>query len=184
MAPPRTFDYELLKKLLKDHPEFGYAEYADALTKDARKTDRYASRILPGAVRRVVCQYRDTWMEEDGIQVPQRGVVYRNLLPPTGSVAPTQRMATPLRYLREIAKQRAGEAPVSENERIIRAAALRWEGRLRENREIADITELGIVEVRPARADELDGKGNLLELAAWALPGWTARPRRSGRGRG
>lgn len=183
MAPPRTFDYDLLKRLVRDHPEWPYADYAEELTRDVRTRDPRAPVILPDSIRRVVSQHRAQWLDE-GVPVPVRGVIHADLMPPLGSVAPNQRMSTPLRYLREISKQRRGEQPVTDSERIIRRQALRWEARNRENREIVDITEHGFVEVRPARADELDEQGNLLELAAWAIPGGVSPQRHSLRGRG
>lgn len=183
MAPPRTFDYDLLKRLIREHPEWPYNNYADVLTEDARKRDPYASRILPDSVRRVVSQYRDQW-EDEGATIPLRGVIHTGLLPPLGMVAATQRMATPLRYLREISKERRGEAPVSDSERHVRRQAIRFEARLRENREIVDVTAAGVVEVRPAREGELHPDGSLIELSAWAIPGYQPRHRLSGRGRG
>jgi len=183
MAPPRTFDYDLLKQLIRQHPEWGYAQYADVLTAEARKDDPRAPRVLPDSTRRVVSQYRDQW-EEEGMKIPVRGVILDDLLPPLATVAPNQRMATELRYLREISKERCGEAAVTDNEAVMRHRAIRWEARMRENREIADVTELGSVIVRPARADELNEDGSLREVAAWALPGWKHRHRQSGRGRG
>lgn len=184
MAPPRTFDYERLKKLIREHPDWTYPRYADELTATARAADPGAPRVLPYSVRRVVSQYRDTWQDE-GLKVPLRGTVNTDLLPPTGSIAPSQRMTTPLRYLREISQQRRGEEPYTPTGAERRRQALRWEARLRENREIVDITANGIIEVRPAGADELDDQGNLLELAAWAIPGRSfPRQRQSLRGRG
>lgn len=183
MAPPRTFDYETVKHLLREHPEWPYSRYADQLTEEVRKTDPHAPRVLPDSVRRVVSQYRAQW-EDEGTVIPVRGVVHADLAPPLGIIAPSQRMATPLRYLREISKERRGEHPVTDNERTIRGQAIRWEARLQDNRELVDVTDLGMVEVRPARADELkDGK--LIDIAAWAIPGWdTTARRRNGRGRG
>jgi hypothetical protein len=183
MAPPRTFDYDLLKRLIRDHPEWTYPRIADALTAEARTRDPGAPRVLPYSVRRVVSQYRDTWRDE-GVTVPVKGTVNTDLLPPTGSIAPSQRMSTPLRYLREISKQRRGEEPYTPTEATMRRQALRWEARLRGNREIVDFNDNGTVVVRPARADELDGKGELIELAAWVLPGGVPPQRHSLRGRG
>jgi hypothetical protein len=183
MAPQRTFDYDLLKRLIREHPEWSYSQYADVLTKDAWSRDPSAPRILPDSARRVVSQYRDKWMDE-GVAVPARGVVHAGLLPPLGMVAASQRMATPLRYLREISKERRHEAAVSDTELVVRDRAIRWAARLQANREIVDVTDLGIVEVRPAREDELDKDGKLIELAAWAIPGYQPRHRVSGRGRG
>lgn len=183
MAPPRTFDYDLLKRLVREHPQWPYASYADILTTEARKADPRAPRVLPGSVRRVVSQYRDRW-EDEGVTVPDRGTVFSDLLPPTGSIAPNQRMTTPLRYLREISKQRRGEEPYTPPEATMRRQALKWAERLRENREIVDFTDNGMVTVRPAKPDELDDEGNLLELAAWAIPGGVPPQRHSLRGRG
>lgn len=183
MAPPRTFDYDLLKRLVREHPEWPYASYADILTQDNRTRDPGAPRVLPDSVRRVVSIYRDQWREE-GVEVPLRGTVNTDLLPPTGSIAPNQRMSTPLRYLREISKERRGEEPYTSTEAAMRRQALRWETRLRENREIVDFTEHGVVEVRPARPDELDERGELIELVAWVLPGGVPPQRHSLRGRG
>lgn len=183
MAPPRKFSYERLKTLLRDHPTWTYPEYADVLTRDERRTNPAAPRVLPNSVRRVVHEYRDEWQEE-GIQLPARGVVNADLMPPLGSVAPNQRMTTPLRYLREISAERRGEAPVGDSGRMRRRQALRWEARQRDNREIVDINDNQMVIVRPARPDELDEKGNLIELAAWAIPGGVPPQRHSLRGRG
>jgi hypothetical protein len=183
MAPPRTFDYDLLKKLVRERPELPYSDYADELTADARRTDPNARRVLPDSVRRVVSQYRAQW-EEEGITIPARGVVHADLLPPLATLAPSQRMSTPLRYLRELSKERRGDAPASDYERTIRGQAIRWEARLRENLEVVDVTELGIVEVRPARADEIGSDGRLIEIAAWAIHGWERKPRQNMRGRG
>jgi hypothetical protein len=183
MAPPRTFDYDSVKRMLREHPDWPYAKMADVLTEEVRRDDPHAPRVLPDSIRRVVSQYRAQW-EDEGVVIPSRGVVHAGLLPPTGMVAPSERMSTSLRYLREISKQRRGEAPVTDHERIIRRQAIKWEARLRENREVVDVTENGLVEVRPARAHELDEDGRLIELAAWAIPGYQVRHRLNGRGRG
>jgi hypothetical protein len=169
MAPPRTFDYGLLKRLLRECPEWPYSRYADELTADARTRDPGSPRVKPDAIRRVVSQYRDE---------------YGELLPPLTAVAENHWMATPLRYLREIAKERRGQAPLTDNEHRVRGQALRWEGRLREAKELVDIADGGQVVVRPARADELDSQGELLEIVAWVLPGQEIAAGVSRRGRG
>jgi hypothetical protein len=183
MAPPRTFSYERLKRLIRDQPTWTYPQYAAILTEDNRRTDPGSPRVKPDSVRRVVSQYRAEW-EEEGIRFPARGTVNTDLLPPTGSIAPNQRMSTPLRYLREISKQRRGEQPYTDTEAAMRRQALRWEEKLRANREIVDFNDHGTVLVRPARADELDDSGQLRELVAWVLPGGEPPKRLSLRGRG
>lgn len=184
MAPPRTFSYERLKRLIRDHPTWTYPQYADVLTEDNRRTDPGSPRVIPASVGRVVSQYRSQW-EEEGVNFPLRGTVNADLLPPTGSLTEKERMSTPIRYLREVSKQRRGEEPYTSWEATQRRQALRWEARLRENREIVDLSENGRVVVRPAGPDELDDKGQLLELATWAIPGRSfPGQRHSLRGRG
>jgi len=183
MAPPRMIDYERLKRLVREHPDWTYPRYAEDLTEAAREKDPKAPRVLPDSLRRVVSQYRDQWQDE-GVAIPDRGTVFKDLLPPTGSLSEKQRMSTPIRYLREISKHRRGEQPYTPTEATMRRQALKWEARLRENREIVDFTENGVVVVRPARADELDEAGNLRELVAWAIPGGVPPQRHSLRGRG
>src|SRR5215469_10085393 len=45
MAPPRTFSYERLKRLLRDHPTWTYPEYADVLTQDNRRDNPASARV-------------------------------------------------------------------------------------------------------------------------------------------
>lgn len=182
MAPPRTFDYELLKQLVREHGDWPYSQYAEVLTADNKQAGRRPPHVKPDTVRRAVWQYREEW-EDEGVRIPVRGVVLTDLLPPLGSVAPNHRMSTPLRHLREIAKERRGEHPVTDNEATMCRQALRWEARLRENLEIVDLTENGSVIIRPARKDEIGPDGDLLDLAAWVLPNWRAPSRRPFRGR-
>jgi hypothetical protein len=182
MAPPRTFDYDLLKRLVRDHPEQSYARYAEILTDDARQQDPYAPPVLPDSIRRVVSQYRDRW-EDEGVKVPDRKLG-ADIRVPLAGVSENYWMATPVRYLREIWNERNGRPALSDGTAKIRRAALRWEGRLRETREIVDITSLGEVIVRPAVPDELDEDGNLAEISAWAVPGLAPARRATRRGRG
>ena len=182
MAPPRTFDYDLLKRLIREHPDWPYARLAAALTEDVRRTDPHALDILPDAVRRVVHDYRDRW-EREGTAVPDRRLG-NDIRVPLSRVSENYWMATPTRYLRELYNARQGLAPVGESGEQRRRAVLRWEARLRETGQIVDITSLGEVIVRPATPDELDDEGNPLEVAAWAVPGREPVPVQSRRGRG
>ena len=96
MAPPRTFDYDLLKRLVQEHPEWPYSRYAEELTVDARRKDPFAARVKPDSLRRVVSQYRAQW-EEEGVKIPTRGIVNADLLPPL-ALAP--RCASPRSRIR------------------------------------------------------------------------------------
>jgi hypothetical protein len=182
MAPPRTFSYERLRRLIVDHPAWTYAKYADVLTEDERRTNPSAPRVKPSAVRRVVSEYRDEW-EEDGTRVPDRRLGHDIRVPLT-RVSENYWMATSARHLRELWQERQGNPPIGDHQKYARRQALRWEEALRENRQIVDISGKGEVIVRPAGADELDSHGDLLEIAAWALPGKEAASAPGRRGRG
>lgn len=183
MAPPRTFDYELLKRIIREHPEWPYATIAEVLTEDVRKDDPHAPAVMPDAVRRVVSQYRDRWRLEDGLTVPDRRLG-TDIRVPLSRVAENYWMATPTRYLREVWADRQGQPAVTGSGQDRRRAALRWEGKLRETRQIVDITSLGEVVIRPAAEHELDDQGDLIEITAWAIPGRESSLAPSRRGRG
>ena len=168
MAPPRTFDYDLLKQLVKNHPDWSYHQYAQVLTQDMRnKTGdpRYPA-IMPNSVAAAISRNRDRWRDE-GLNISdQRVPVYRELIPERWRVSPSERMATELRHLRTLARLRRGEGATGKEAR----QALQFERRLRSNREVVDVTQRGHVVVRPAMPWELDSTGSLTEIVAQVEP--------------
>ena len=75
MAPPRTFDFDVLKRLLKDHPEWTYTQLADALTDDNRtaSTDdpRHNLIVVPHIVAATISRLRAQW-EAEGVPMPAK----------------------------------------------------------------------------------------------------------------
>ena len=168
MAPRRTFDYDLLKELVKQHPDWSYHQYAQTLTRDMRnKTgDPGYPVVLSNAVAAVISRYKDRWAEQGLIITDQRVPVYKELIPERWRITPDDRMATELRHLRTLARLRRGEGASGKDAR----QALQFERRLRDNREVVDVTPRGRVVVRPAMPWELDSTGNLVEIVAQVEP--------------
>ena len=168
MAPPRTFDYDLLKELVKQHPDWSYHQYAQVLTRDMRNTtgDRNYPPVMPNSVAAAISRYKDRWAEDGLIITDQRVPVYRELIPERWRVTPSDRMATELRHLRTIARLRRGDGATGKEAR----QALQFERRLRANREVVDVTPRGRVVVRPAMPWELDSTGDLVDIVAQVEP--------------
>lgn len=161
MPAPRSFDYEYLKRLAQEHPDWSHQQYADAVTRherEVRKDPKYP-RIRPNTIAAVLHRFRDTWLEQ-GVRVPPRRGLNR-LLPWTG-IPQGYRMDTRLRHLRVLAQLDLGN-PVKPREARL---AEKFATQLRESRQVLDLTRGGRQIVRAARPDEVDGTGELLEL--WA----------------
>lgn len=175
MAPPRTFDYDLLKELVKQHPGWSYHQYAQTLTQDMRnKTgDPHYPMVMPNSVAAAISRHRDRWREEGLTITDQRVPVYKELIPERWRVTPADRMATELRHLRTLARLRRGEGATGKEAR----QALQFERRLRDRREVVDVTPRGRVVIRPATAWELDSTGNLIEVVAQVEPVNSGSPR-------
>jgi len=168
MAPQRTFDYDLLKQLVKEHPDWSYHEYAKVLTLDMRnKTgDPGYPAVMTNAVAATISRYKDRWTEE-GVDIrDQRMPVYNELIPERWRVSETHRMDTKLRKLRTIARLRRGLGATDKDAR----QALQFERALRENKEVVDVTPQGRPVVRPAAPWELDSTGELIEIVAQPEP--------------
>lgn len=168
MPAPRLINYELLQRLMREHPDWSMGEYADALTEHMRQEDPAARRIMPSSVAAAISRFRDTW-EEEGHFVRQRKAGQRRL--PWVNIPEAHWMDTPLRRLRVLDRLARGE-------KVGDPKALRWalmfERRLRERSQVVDLTPQGRPVIRPARADEIDGTGALLSLYA-RYPGLTDR---------
>lgn len=167
MAPPRTFDYDLLKKLVRDHPDWSYHEYARVLTEDTRDKTRDPNfpAIMPNTIAAAISRNRDRWRDE-GIDVEDNRVpIYTELIPSSWHVAPAHRMDVPLRKLRALAAIRRG-LHVEPRER---RQALQFERYLNETKQVVDLSARGIPQVRPAEDWELNPDGSLIEVVAQPL---------------
>jgi len=68
MPPPRTFDYDVLNRLVRDHPEYSNIQYASIMTQYERDTrhDEHYPMILPNAIARAISQFRARWQTREG----------------------------------------------------------------------------------------------------------------------
>ena len=163
MANPRLINYDLLKQLLRDHPDWSYHQYARVINEDLGRRDPNARLILPNSIASAISRYRAQW-EADGLTVPnQRLPVYSELIPPEWRLSPNHRMDVKIRKLRTIAALRRGLEVT--DARAVRQA-LQFERELRERREVVDISRRGIPYLRPAEPWELDDQGELTDIVA------------------
>jgi hypothetical protein len=167
MARPRAFDYDLLEKLVTEHPTWPLTALADALWEDNKHADPDAPPVKAVTVASVL-----TRMRYQGSDIPIHNKVFGELLPPPGLVASGHTMARPLLLLREIAKERRGEPAKPGDEAKLRGQALRWEQNLPLMGSIVDLDSAGVPIIRRATAAELGEDGRPAALAAWLLPGW------------
>jgi hypothetical protein len=160
MPASRTFSYEYLKRLVQEHPDWSHHEYANALTDEVRTRlrDPGYPRIKPNTVAAALSRYRDAWLEQ-GAKIPVRRIGLGRMIPWVG-IPEGYRMDTKLRRLRTLAQLEAGQAVEPRAARL----AEQFARSLRERREVVDLTPTGRPIQRPARADEIDGTGELLSL--------------------
>jgi hypothetical protein len=154
MAPPRTFDYELLKRLLREHPDWSMYQYAKALSEDNWTRDPRAPAVSHNAVATAISKNRWPWGYE-GVPVNDRRVpVYDELIPREWKPAEGKRMHVHLRKLRTLARlrrgQEAGTDPKGERQ------ALQFEKKLKDTRQVVDMSSRGVPYLRGAEAWEDD----------------------------
>lgn len=168
MAPPRTFDYDLLKQLVRDHPDWSYHQYAQTLTLDMRNKlgDPHYPAIMPNSVAAAISRHRDRWIE-DGLKIQDERVpVYSELIPTRWHIPEIYRMDVHLRKLRTLARLRRG---LGANPKEARQA-LQFEQTLRARKQVVDITPQGRPVLRPAAPWELDETGELIDVVAMPEP--------------
>lgn len=167
MAPPRTFDYDVLNQLIREHPDWSNLELAQVMTDYERKVrhDPKYPDILENSVSKVVSRYRQRWRSEDK---PVRERPYGRIIPWPG-IPGEYSMRTELRHLRVLARIEAGQAKRVPPRELRQARA--FAARLRRTRQVVDITDDGEPYVRPARRDEL-AHGKIRKLTADVRQDW------------
>lgn len=150
MAPPRTFNYDVLNDLIREHPDWSNLELAKVMTEYERKVrhDPKYPDILENSVSKVVSRYRQRWRSEAR---PVRERPYGRIIPWPG-IPGEYSMRTELRHLRVLARIEAGQdrgVPARE-----RRQAEAFAARLRRDRQVVDITDDGEPYVRPAKPGE------------------------------
>lgn len=164
MPARRAFDWDLLRQLVTDDPGLSDYQLAQALTEDNRK------RGMPPASKSTVRTVLDRKREEWGIALRTNKLA--EVLPPEGSLDPASNGATQMAYLRDLANAKAGIEPSTQPMAEVRSAALGWAQRLRQGRQVVDLTSAGVPITREATASELNSRGELISLMAWRVPGW------------
>lgn len=170
MAARLTFDYDLLKELIRDHPDWSNIQYAAKLSEDADHP------VRPNSVAAAISRHRTRWAAE-GVACEQRTGPYPELIPwARGRVAQRHQMHMYLRYLRTLARHRRGWEVYDED--ILRNA-LHFERQLRARLQVVDLTTRGMPVLRPAEPHELDARGQLIEIVAQPRPASEHAPRRA-----
>jgi hypothetical protein len=163
VAMERTFDYEQLRKLIRDHPEWSHRQLAAAMTEYERKARRDPGHpaVSVHAVASTKYRYRDQWTEQgDNIQSSKKDPARRSQ--PFNHLPRDHYHGYEIQALRTQSKIDRGE-PVTGKRRREAENLFR---KLRSTGSVIDVTCQGEPYIRPARPDEIDGEGNLIEYAA------------------
>jgi hypothetical protein len=163
VATERSYDYDYLRKLLRDHPDWPHRQIAAAITERERelRKDPHYPAITVHAIASAKYRYRDTWEElGDTFENLSRDPTRRSQ--PFNNLPKEYHHSYEIQVLRALTKMNRGE-PVStkkmrEVENLTR--------KLRASRSVIDLHYDGKPYTRPARPDEVDGEGNLIEYAA------------------
>jgi hypothetical protein len=117
LAKERTFDYDYLRKLMRDHPEWRHRQLAAAVTeheREGRKNPRYPA-INAGAVASTAHRYRDIWTDQgDEIRVPRNNPMRKSQ--PFYHLPRDSYYSHPIQALRTLGTMARGE-PVTEKRR-------------------------------------------------------------------
>lgn len=170
MSATRSFDYDYLKRLVAEHPDWSHHEYARAVTDEARTRlrDPGLPPVLPNTVAAALSRYRDTWLAQGVAVPPRKGGTH---ILPWANIPMAYAMNTPLRRLRMLHRIAMGERDLDPREVRLTHQFAR---KLRESRHVIDLSPRGEPYERPARPDELDGTGQLLDFYA-RYPGLTGK---------
>jgi hypothetical protein len=170
MAPPRTFELDALKDLLKNEPDWSNVRYAQALT-DANKAKGLSIFVSPQSVAQAIYTHRWEW-EAEGISIRvkrRRSGLVSALTANTGITIPDGPLQSQmeLRYMRALDRMAEG-LPVKPESLIV--PARNWEARLRRERHVIDLYPDGTVFERPAAPHELDRYNQLVSIVAAYRP--------------
>lgn len=173
MATERTYDYDYLRKLLREHPTWPHRQIAAAITEHERqkRKDPTYPAITVHAIASAKYRYRDTWDElagEDGRRIVSLKHDPNLRSQPFNNLPKEHYYDYEIQALRTLSRLARGE-PVAEKRR---KEAENLAKRLRNRREVIDLNWEGKPYIRAARPDEVDGEGYLIECAA-KYPGLT-----------
>jgi hypothetical protein len=169
VATERTYDYDYLRKLLREHPDWPHRQIAAAITEHERqkRNDPSYPPITVHAIASAKYRYRDTWDElGDHIESLRHNPRIRSQ--PFNNLPKEHNYDYEIQVLHALTKMSRGE-PVNERRR---KEAENLTRKLRATSSVIDLNYKGEPYIRKARPDELDGEGNLIEYAA-RYPGLT-----------
>lgn len=170
MAPPRTFDVDLLKQLIQADPEQSNPQLAAALTEHNRASGR-TNIVTPHVVAATISRLRPQW-EAEGIIAPRKrrtSDLVARLVRNTGTTIPDYLQdQIELRRLRQIDRIRDG-LPVGGHDGEA-TRALTFEQKLIAGCQVIDLYPDGTVLIRDAAPWELDSEGHLIDIVTAYRP--------------
>lgn len=169
MATERTYDYDFLRRVLREHPDWPTRQVARAVTdheREVRKDDSFPE-VSIGAIASAKYRWRDTWAQQ-GQPIPTAAKDPTKRSQPFKNVPKEFYYSYLIQNLRVISKLSHGEAVSVKKE----AEARTLMRKLDKRKEVIDLTFRGEAITRPARPDELDSEGNLIGYSA-RFPGLT-----------
>lgn len=170
MAPPRTFNLDLLKQLITEHPDWTNPRYAEALTADNRANGG-RTVVTAHLVSATVTRMRQAW-EAEGILVPRkrrRSQLVATLVANTGVEIPDLLQdQIQLRRLRQLDRLADG-LPVGGHEGEAERARA-FEAKLRAERHVIDLYPDGTCFEREAAPHEIDTRNQLVSIVASYRP--------------
>ena len=176
MAPPRTFDLEKLKELIRAHPLWTNPQLAEALTEHNGPGSRPVSPHVVAATKN---RLKSQW-EAEGITFPSlrgRSDLVAMLVQNTGTQIPDLLQdQIELRRLRQLDRIRLG-LPVG-GDKGERERAKAFERMLRRERKVIDLYPDGTVFLRSAAPWEIDDHNQLVSIVTAYRPPVGATPTR------
>jgi len=171
MPTERQFDYDYLRNLMRDNPRWSLRQLASALTEHEReiRNDPDYPHITVSAVASARYRYRDTW-SDSGDNIPAAKQSPANRTQPFANLPTEHWWDQRIQNLRILTRIARGDPHIPPRKQKLAESMAR---KLQEKRQVIDLSALGKPYIRDARADELDGEGNLIAYSA-KYPGLSA----------
>lgn len=170
MPQDRQFDYEYLRDLMREHPRWSLRQLAQAITRHERESrqDPTYPHVTVSAVASARYRYRDTW-KDAGDKIPESKQSPANRTQPFANLPPEHWWDQRIQNLRVLTRMARGDPEVPTRNRRLAESMAR---KLRDGKQVIDVDHSGKPYIRNARADEVDGEGNIIAYTA-KYPGLT-----------
>lgn len=175
MGSQRTFDYDYAARIMREHPDWPMPQVARAVTRyerEVRKDPGYGP-IKANALASFKGRYQDSrlLLDEGGNPLPPLKGAATVRTQPWANVPAEFLGKAPLIYLRILHRIAQGEQEIPESRYT---TSMNFGKQLMEHRQVVDLLASGRPYIRDARADELDGEGNLIAFSA-RFPGLSSK---------